>query len=108
MATNEAAVLKLTARTKVEFDGMIRIDAALTPGQRGALDRLALEIPLRPSLARYLFASQADDPAPQLYVPQRQSPWFFSTVVVRTHGASMAAVQTAMRRVMGILVDEVR
>ena len=42
--------------------------------------------------------SQADEGTPQLYVPQRQSPWFFSTVLVRTNGASAAAIQNAMRR----------
>lgn len=42
--------------------------------------------------------SQADDPTPQLYVPQRQSPWFFSTVLVRAKGVSAATVQAAMRR----------
>ncbi|MCX6955202.1 MAG: ABC transporter permease [Verrucomicrobia bacterium] len=42
--------------------------------------------------------SQADEPTPQLYVPQAQSPWFFSTVLVRTAGASAATIQAAMRR----------
>ena len=42
--------------------------------------------------------SQADDPTPQLYVPQRQSPWFFATVLVRTRGASTATIQSAVRR----------
>lgn len=41
--------------------------------------------------------SQADEATPQLYVPQRQSPWFFSTVLVRGT-ASAATVQAAMRR----------
>jgi len=42
--------------------------------------------------------TQADDPTPQLYVPQRQSPWFFTTVVVRRTGTSAATIQNAMRR----------
>jgi len=42
--------------------------------------------------------SQADEPTAQLYVPQKQSPWFFTTVLVRTRGASAATVQAAMRR----------
>lgn len=42
--------------------------------------------------------TQADDATPQLYVPSRQSPWFFTTVVVRAHGTSAAVIQNAMRR----------
>ncbi len=43
--------------------------------------------------------TQADEATPQLYVPQRQSPWFFTTVLVRTTTATPAAVQAALRRV---------
>ncbi|WP_438481604.1 ABC transporter permease [Oleiharenicola lentus] len=42
--------------------------------------------------------SQGDDATPQLYVPQQQSPWFFSTVLVRANGVSAATIQNAMRR----------
>lgn len=42
--------------------------------------------------------TQADDATPQLYVPSRQSPWFFTTVLVRASGTSAAAIQNAMRR----------
>lgn len=42
--------------------------------------------------------SQADDPSPQLYVPQRQSPWFFSTLLVRAPNLTAATIQTAIRR----------
>ncbi|MDI1250726.1 MAG: ABC transporter permease [Lacunisphaera sp.] len=42
--------------------------------------------------------TQADDATPQLYVPSRQSPWFFTTVVVRANGTSAAAIQNALRR----------
>lgn len=52
--------------------------------------------------------SQADDATPQLYVPQRQSPWFFTTVLVRTNGASAATVQAAMRRADPTLTMNVR
>ncbi len=40
----------------------------------------------------------ADDAVPQLYIPSRQSPWFFTTVVVRARGTGAAAIQEAMRR----------
>jgi predicted permease len=42
----------------------------------------------------------ADNPPPQIYVPQSQSPWFFSTLLVRTDGRSVspAALQAALRR----------
>jgi putative ABC transport system permease protein len=43
--------------------------------------------------------SQADEPTAQLYVPQLQSPWFFTTVLVRSRGVSAAVLQTAIRRV---------
>lgn len=52
--------------------------------------------------------SQADDPTPQLYVPQRQSPWFFTTVLVRSTSASAATVATAMRRADPVLTMSVR
>ncbi len=52
--------------------------------------------------------SQADDATPQLYVPSRQSPWFFTTVLVRTNGASAATVQAAMRRADPTLTMSVR
>ena len=44
--------------------------------------------------------SLSDAPPAQLYVPLRQSPWFFTTMVIRTHGAaaSVAAIQNALRR----------
>lgn len=41
------------------------------------------------------------DPAPaQIYVPQQQSPWFFTTLVVRAQGgtAQISAIQNALRR----------
>jgi putative ABC transport system permease protein len=41
------------------------------------------------------------DPAPaQIYVPQQQSPWFFTTLVVRAQGgtALTGAIQAALRR----------
>ena len=51
--------------------------------------------------------TQADDPVPQLYVPQRQSPWFFTTVLVRTN-ASAATIQHAMRRADPTLTMSIR
>ncbi len=52
--------------------------------------------------------SQADDPTPQLYVPQRQSPWFFTTVLVRTSTASAASIQAAIHRADPTLTMSVR
>ena len=52
--------------------------------------------------------SQADDPVPQLYVPSRQSPWFFTTVLVRSRGTSAATIQNAMRRADPTLTMNVR
>ncbi len=42
----------------------------------------------------------SDPPPPQIYVPQAQSPWFFSTLLVRARGgaAQLPAVQAALRR----------
>jgi predicted permease len=42
----------------------------------------------------------SDPPPAQIYVPLRQSPWFFTTMVIRTQGGatSVAAVQAALRR----------
>jgi putative ABC transport system permease protein len=52
--------------------------------------------------------SQADDPVLQLYVPSRQSPWFFTTVLVRSSGTSAATIQNAMRRADPTLTMSVR
>lgn len=42
----------------------------------------------------------ADPPPPRIYVPYRQSPWFFATLLVRLKGgvAQTAVVQAALRR----------
>lgn len=52
--------------------------------------------------------TQSDEPTPQLYLPSRQTPWFFSTIVVRTKGSMVAAVQQAMRRADPTLTMSVR
>jgi predicted permease len=45
--------------------------------------------------------SLADPPPPQVYVPQAQSPWFFTTLLVRAEsGAGMArTLEAALRRI---------
>jgi predicted permease len=45
-------------------------------------------------------ANLADAPPPQIYVPSAQSPWFFTTILVRTSGGSVGAatIQAALRR----------
>ncbi|MBA3848968.1 MAG: hypothetical protein C0502_03105 [Opitutus sp.] len=42
----------------------------------------------------------SDPPPPQIYVPLRQSPWFFTTMLIRTGGgsATAASIQAALRR----------
>ncbi len=42
----------------------------------------------------------SDPPPPQIYVPQAQSPWFFSTLLVRLRGGAsqLPALQAALRR----------
>jgi putative ABC transport system permease protein len=52
--------------------------------------------------------SQADEAGPQLYVPSRQSPWFFTTLLVRTAGTGAAAIQHAVRRADPTLTMRVR
>ncbi len=52
--------------------------------------------------------SQTDEATPQLYVPSLQSPWFFTTLLVRTQGATAASVQTAVRRADPTLTMNVR
>jgi putative ABC transport system permease protein len=51
--------------------------------------------------------SQAEEPTLQLYVPQVQSPWFFTTVLVRSKGVSAAVLQTAVRRADPVLAISV-
>lgn len=42
----------------------------------------------------------SDPPPAQIYVPLRQSPWFFTTMLIRTNGgsATAASIQAALRR----------
>ena len=41
----------------------------------------------------------AEPPPPQLYVPSTQSPWFFTTILVRVNGSvGVATIQAALRR----------
>ncbi|MBA4138317.1 MAG: hypothetical protein C0518_13475 [Opitutus sp.] len=42
----------------------------------------------------------SDPPPAQIYVPLRQSPWFFTTMLIRTAGStvSSSSIQTALRR----------
>ena len=42
----------------------------------------------------------SDPPPAQIYVPLRQSPWFFATMVIRTSGpaVSVGSIQAALRR----------
>lgn len=50
------SALKLTGTTKVEYDGMVRVDLTLTPAQADTtIQNLTLEIPLKPANARYLY-----------------------------------------------------
>ncbi|HYF25717.1 MAG TPA: FtsX-like permease family protein, partial [Baekduia sp.] len=52
----------------------------------------------------------ADAPPPQIFVPQAQSPWFFSTLLVRAEGgtARLAEIQAALRRADPGLALEIR
>lgn len=51
----------------------------------------------------------ADPPPPAIYVPSAQSPWFFTTLLVRaTPSVGVAAVQSALRRADPALTLSVR
>ncbi|MBI2518639.1 MAG: ABC transporter permease [Opitutae bacterium] len=53
--------------------------------------------------------TQADVPMPQIYVPLRQSPWFFAIVLVRTDGnVTTGALQAAVRRADPALTMTIR
>ncbi|MBI3885270.1 MAG: ABC transporter permease [Opitutae bacterium] len=53
--------------------------------------------------------TQADVPTPQIYVPLRQSPWFFATLLVRTNGnVTAGALQAAVRRADPMLTMTIR
>ncbi|MEI6500873.1 MAG: glycoside hydrolase domain-containing protein, partial [Armatimonadota bacterium] len=48
--------LRLEGTTRVDYDGMVRVDLTLTPGTPGATcEDLTLEIPLKTANARYLY-----------------------------------------------------
>ena len=53
----DAAGLILEGTGWVEFDGALRLDLTLKPRQAITVDRLAVEIPLRPEIARTFHAS---------------------------------------------------
>ncbi|MDP2138064.1 MAG: ABC transporter permease [Candidatus Didemnitutus sp.] len=54
--------------------------------------------------------SLAEEPTAQIYVPQTQSAWFFTTLVVRSRGgvAATGAVQSALRAVDPTLTMSIR
>ncbi len=54
-------------------------------------------------------ASLAELPPPQIYVPSAQSPWFFTTILVRTSPSTSAStVQAALRRADPALTMSIR
>ncbi len=54
-------------------------------------------------------ATLAEPPPPQIYVPSAQSPWFFTTLLVRASGSvSASTLQTALRRADPALSMSVR
>lgn len=53
--------LKLTSRITVEFDGMIRVDGSLSSIKPEKIDSMALEIPIKSEIAKYLYASRGED-----------------------------------------------
>ncbi len=57
-------VLMLSAKTTVDYDGMIRVDWDVKPRKRVRLDELVLEIPLLSEHAKYLY-----------YYPDYSAPW---------------------------------
>jgi len=56
--------LVLSAKTTVEYDGMMRVDFEVKSHRRTRLEELVLEIPLRAEYAKYLY-----------YYPDRSAPW---------------------------------
>jgi hypothetical protein len=52
----ESGRLTLIGTTTIEYDGMVRVDLSLTPTKgKPIIEQLALEIPLKPEHARYLY-----------------------------------------------------
>jgi hypothetical protein len=49
------AGLSVSARTEVDFDGMVRVDWELAADRAVRVDRLALEVPIAPERARYFY-----------------------------------------------------
>ncbi|MBM3476883.1 MAG: hypothetical protein FJX75_26725 [Armatimonadetes bacterium] len=54
-ATCTGAGLELSARTCIEYDGMVRLDLALQPTRELELTELTFEVPLRAEHARYFY-----------------------------------------------------
>jgi hypothetical protein len=53
-SASASADLALSAKTAIDYDGMIRVDCLLTPKRSVHIQRLALEIPLIAATARYV------------------------------------------------------
>ncbi|HID07657.1 MAG TPA: hypothetical protein EYP10_10995, partial [Armatimonadetes bacterium] len=60
----QSDALALNASSRIEYDGMVQVHWRIIPKQRIQLDRLVLEIPMRSSIARYVY-----------YYPERYEPW---------------------------------
>ncbi|MBI2301394.1 MAG: hypothetical protein HYU66_21015, partial [Armatimonadetes bacterium] len=63
-ATGPAAGMRLSGRTTVEYDGMLRVDWALAPQAARELRELVCEVPLPAEVARYWY-----------YYPDRSGSW---------------------------------
>ncbi|MGE5531953.1 MAG: glycoside hydrolase domain-containing protein [Bacteroidota bacterium] len=72
-AGEEQPILELSGTTRIDYDGMMRVDLTLTPTKPGAkCNDLTLEIPLKTANARYLyhFPGQWGSVANSAFVPK--------------------------------------
>lgn len=75
--TSVSKKLKMTAKTTIEYDGMIRLDWKLEPTESMQLDEMTFKVSLDPQYAKYLY-----------YIPRHDNnifPWYFEPDSTNRH-----------------------
>jgi len=84
VAKGQAAGVLLTTKQEIEFDGSVWVTLTVSPGRSDRVAGLAIRMPIRPDVARYLFpAENCKDNAVAAILQDRRicefsfMPWFY-------------------------------
>ena len=83
---SKCSVLEATTNCRWEYDGMLRVELALTPVGSGQVDELALVIPVKQAIATLLHSTTMTRSNPSMALPDGQGVLWDSTAMVQTIG----------------------